>query len=405
MQARSTQTSSLRRRLPWTLLVILAMLIAACGETAGEGLADADADPEPDDALVNELDDLDLDTLIERAQEEGEVVALSFSGGIEDAAESFEEKYGITAHGTKLDNIEITQRVQREVQAGAVQTDVVHTPDAPVLTQEAFVEGWAFSYVPPELRDVIPAEYQDPLVTMHVARPFLYNYGAHPDGCPVSNIWELTEPEWQGKLAITDPMTRPATTDFFSAVSDNADLVEQAYEDHYGEPLETDQPDAGWEWVRRIAEIDPITTPSDGDAGDAVGAPGQSDPPVGLVNYTKLRDNEPDDAGLQLAVCEEMEPFWGFADPVLAAVVADSPNPHAARLFIHPLMAEEGADPWTGSRLGGYSTNPDLPVHEDHHFDTWAEWEEVLVVYDQDINEQAFQERTTWTDLWITYLP
>jgi iron(III) transport system substrate-binding protein len=396
------------------MMLGFALVVAACGTPASEGVDDAGADPgaapagdeEPAEGTAaegetSELDELDLETLIERAQEEGEVVALSFSGGITDAAESFEELYGITANGQKLDNIEIMQRVEREASAGAVQTDVVHHPDGALLTQEALVTGTVINYVPPELREVIPSEYHDPLIAMHVARPFMYNYGAYPDGCPVSNIWELTEDEWRGNVGLTDPLTRPATTDFFSTVSEHADLVEQAYEDHYGESLQTDEEDAAWEWVKQFAQNDPITTSSDGDVGDAIGAPGQSDPPVGLVNYTKLRDNEPNDPGLQLAVCEDIEPFWGFADPVFAAVVADSPNPHAARLFIHHLLTEEGADPWTGERLGGYSTNPDVPVHEDHFFDTWEEWEEVLIL-GTDL-EKGYRERTAWNDLWVTH--
>ncbi len=52
---------------------------------------------------------------------------------------------------------------------------------------------------------------------------------------PVSNIWELTEPKWKGKVALVDPLTKSTYTDWFNQMEAHGDdKVAAAYKAHFG---------------------------------------------------------------------------------------------------------------------------------------------------------------------------
>src|SRR5699024_711263 len=92
---------------------------------------------------------------------------------------------------------------------------------------------------------------------------------------------------------LEDPVGANKLLDWFSQMDQfDEDTLAAAYEDFYGEALETDQDSAAAEWVTRLADNDPILTSSNEDVSEAVGAPGQSEPPVGLVSSSKFRNIE-----------------------------------------------------------------------------------------------------------------
>jgi iron(III) transport system substrate-binding protein len=359
-------------------LAALALAMTACGD-AGEG-APAGADTGTEDVAAGsdeEDEDFDLDALIEAAQAEGEVVSWNQSSRVVDACEAFEEKYGITCSGTKIDSPEQNERVRREVDAGNVTVDVLGYNDGPVLQAELLDQGYVENWFPPDLVDIIPEQYHDPVTYIMPVPIFGYNTEAY-DTCPVSNVWEMVESDWQNKFALRDPSFSAAFQDVMGQlVLDWSDVLEQSYEDHYGEPLETDEENASWEWIKRLAQLDPIVSGSDGDIAEAIGAPGQSDPPIGYFGLTNFRNIE--SAGLQLGFCEDIEPFKGALSTNFLAIVRDSPNPNAARLFVRFLLTEEGVAPWAMRDIGTFSTNPEVPVHEDDPMGSLEAWEQVMV--------------------------
>src|SRR5699024_4095074 len=123
------------------------------------------------------------------------------------------------------------------------------------------------------------------------------------------------------------------------------DTLVAAYEDYYGKGLETDQDSAAAEWVTRLADNDPILTSSNEDVSEAVGAPGQSEPPVGLVSSSQFRNIE--EKGYAHAICNGLDPWEGIAQPKGATIATGTESPHAAMLYVHYVMTEEGIEPQT----------------------------------------------------------
>lgn len=358
----------------------------------GSGEAESADGPE---ALPD--DEYSYDRLVELAQEEGQLTVTDTSSRIEPVVAAFSEKYGIEVSGTKMGNPEQIERVRREVDAGAVQTDVIGISDGPTLQNDLIPNGYVTNWVPPDMRDLIPAEYQMPLTYRMGVRVFAYNREAY-DESPISNIWELTEPEWEGKIMLRDPEQTPDNVGFFATLThpDHAQALEEAYESHYGEELETDEENAGWEWMKRFFRNDPVTFASDGDVGDAVGAPGQEDPPFGFMVYTKLRDVI--DGDLELDVAYDLEPFIGYPEQTQVAIVNGAPNPNAARLFVRFLLTEEGVGQWTLADLGGYSPNPEIGTHEDDALGSFEAWNELLIPLDGELTWELQEEII---DLWM----
>lgn len=85
----------------------------------------------------------------------------------------------------------------------------------------------------------IPQKLRDPLVV--VSDPHVWTYNTEKyDKCPVTNIWQLTEPRWKGKLAMLDLFDKPLYADWFNQIETHHDAdVAKAYEELYGKKLET----------------------------------------------------------------------------------------------------------------------------------------------------------------------
>lgn len=345
------------------------------------------------------IDDMtySYEKLVELAQAEGELTVYDTSSRIVPIGEAFAKKYGITVRATKMSNSEQVERVKREVDAGNIQVDVIGISDAPTLVNDLIPQGYVINWVPQDLADLIPIELQYPLTYRLGQRVFGYNFESY-DSSPVTNIWQLTEPEWKGRVFFRDPTTTPANLSFFVTMTkpENATKLAQAYQNYYGRPIKLTEENAGWEFLVRFFENDPMVLRSDGDVGDAVGAPGQKNAPIGFYTYSKQRDN---DMGLRLATSFEMEPFIGYASGTHVAVVNGSPNPNAARLFVRFLLTEEGVDPFMGD-IGVYAPNPEVPVHPDDELGSWEAWSEHMLVLDDKLTWEKSQDVL---DLWYIH--
>jgi len=376
----------------WVLsAILLAVLIAPAAWSGGQSETAA-----PAAGMVID-EPFDLQALIKAAQAEGELVAYHTSSRIKTAGENFEKKYGIKVKGTKMADPEQAERVIREVDAGNVQVDVIGFEDGPLLEAKLIPEGYVISYLPGDMKNVIPKADQFPLADRWQPRVFCYNFETYPNGSPVKNIWELTEPKWKGKVILRDPALTPANLAWFATIVSQPQILEKAYKEHYGKALKLTEENAGWEFLKMLFQNDIVAIKSDGDAGDAVGAAGQKDAPIGMMTLTKLRDNQA--KNLKLASCQGLEPFMGYALPTYALIVKNAPHPNAAKLWIHFMLTAEGIAPWTVDDLGAYSSNPAVPYHPDNE-GSWADWAPKLLRLD---NKRSMPLRQEIMDFWLQY--
>lgn len=388
------QTTAKTRRLITTSAIMLSLTaFTAC---AGQAPADEtdNAGGTQDVFAAFEGEGFDLDELIEKAQDEGPITIYDNASAVEDIAENFSEKYGIEATGTKVDAAEAQEMVTREAQSGNVVGDVVTMQDLPALKNQLLPNDFVTSWIPEDARDNIDESMQDPLVMVSDSNLWTYNDEVY-DTCPITNMWELTEPEWNGKVALEDPVGANKLLDWFSQMGQfDEEALATAYEDHFGEAFETDEDSASAEWVARLAANDPILTSSNEDVSEAVGAPGQSEPPVGLVSSSKFRNIE--EKGYAHAVCDGLEPWEGIAQPKGVTIATGTESPHAAMLYVHYVMTEEGIEPQNSE--GKISANtaieqPDDPSKLAEHIDD-------LYFFDNAGLDTDWNGRQDWQDQW-----
>jgi iron(III) transport system substrate-binding protein len=347
-----------KRQTPKLAALAAAALLALTGCAAESGSA---SDVE---------DGSDMDALVAAAQEEGELVAYWHSSRIEKAGAAFEEEYGIKVTGTKQTDSETTERVIREVESGNVLGDVIGYDDGARLANDLIPNGFIENYVPPAYADEIPAEFQDPMIYLFQVTAWGYNSDTYPEGCPVSNIWELTEPEWSQNIHMLDPRLRSTQLQWFAELEKNSDALAASYREFSGEELELTEENAGLEFIKRLAENEPLLHQGDEEVAAAVGVKGQENAPMGQYSLGRHRDNEELDHAL--AFCD-LDPFPAFNQPSYVGIVEGAKHPNAARLFINFLMTEEGVSPWT-SDPGAYSVVPGLSSNPDNPYASVEEW-------------------------------
>lgn len=334
------------------------LLLVACGG----GSPTPTAAPSP---AADPLDEAETADLLTQAEEEGEVVVYSFTSRIAELETAFEAEYpGIDLIGNDISSTEQIARITAESNAGTPGADVAYLADAPVVITDLVEAGLLRNYVPPRLADVLDEQYQSPLLSQRLStKVLMYNEEAYPDGSPVSNLWELTQPEWEGKVVMVDPAVRGDYLDLVSEIVLRSAEMEQAYADLTGEELTLDEgvPDAGSQWISDLYANGVVLVDDTDNVNAAVGATGQDDPPLGFTSYSDRRDNE--DEGWALQVADGATPAPGIAFPAYFGVVEGAANPAAARLFIDFAMGDD-------SETGGAAFEPfyvagDYPTRTD----------------------------------------
>ncbi|MBD9649937.1 ABC transporter substrate-binding protein [Ensifer sp. ENS09] len=337
----------------------------------------------------------DLNALIEAARKEPPISVYDSTGKIVEMAKAFAEKYGVGAEGSKVKATAQLEMIIREARANNIQGDVSIISDAPAAMAQLIPQGFAESWLPPDLAANIPTEYQDPLTVVTSANVWAYNTELF-DKCPVNNIWQLTGPEWKGKVAMQDPLGKPSYVDWFNQMAKHGDAqVAAAYKALYGKDLETDDGSATAAWVKALAANAPLLTDADAAAADAVGAPGQSQPFMGLMSSAKFRDNA--EKGMKLGLCKDLKPWLGWMYPGVGLITKGTNSPNASKLFIHYVMTAEGIAPQAED--GKMSTNKDVSLPADEPSGIGAVLDQVMP-YQMATSLDDWDARETWQDLW-----
>lgn len=339
--------------------------------------------------------DFNLEALIEAARAEPQLSIFDSTGKITTMAEAFAAKYGLEAAGTKAKAEAQIEMFAREAQAGNVQADVAIISDAPAVLGQLIPTGAVESWVPTDLAEKIPTDYHDPLVVVSSANIFTYNTELN-ETCPISNVWELTEPEWKGRLAMQDPLGNGGLTNWFNQMEMHADEeLAAAYESHFGSPIDVGDESATKAFIKALAANGPLLGGSDSDAADAVGAPGQSEAFMGLMSSAKYRDNS--EKEYKLGICAGLEPFIGFTSINVGVIAKGTDSPNAAKLFLHYAMTGEGIAPQADD--GKMSSNSEVGLPADEPSGIGAVLDQVLM-YRLSTALDDWDTRQDWQDFW-----
>jgi iron(III) transport system substrate-binding protein len=340
-------------------------------------------------------EDFDLDALIAAARQEAPINIYDSTGKIVEMAENFSKKYGVKATGIKVKASAQIEMIIREAQANNVQGDVVMLTDTPAAVAQLLPEKFVYSWVPPDMADKIPEQFQDPLAVTTNASVWAYNTEVY-DSCPVKNLWELTKPEWKGKVAFYDPLLKGTYPDWFNQMEAHSDdVMKAAYKETFGKDLETDEDSATKAWLKAFAANGPLITDGDDPIAEAVGAPGQKEPFFGLLSSAKFRDNE--DKGFKLGLCKELGPWPGWTYTKLALIASGTKSPNTAKLFVHYVLTPEGIAPQAVD--GKLPTNVDISLPDDEPSGI-GDVLDKLEQYDASTALDDWDAREAWQDFW-----
>ena len=340
----------------------------------------------------------DPGTLYELAKQEGKVVIYSVSSRIKTAVTSFMETYpGIVVEAYDMRMPTILEKLERESAAGIKNADVILGNDnSGTLTYESLQDGLITTWIPSDMNDLLEEFKESELYDFTVELVSLfYNNEVYPTS-PINSWWDLTLPQWKGKVMMPDPMSAPELLSLFGAFSKHSTEMAADYEKQYGRKLVLNgTADAGYEYMKRLLANDVVIVDSQGKAVTAIGTPGQKDPSFCIVVSSKLRTRLD---GLNIAIATELTPVVGVTNPTSLIMVTDCPHPNAAKLLIRWIAGEtdgQGAGFDGFKVIGAWPTRSSGNSVSDQNLDALDFW--------TDNHKYMYQNGLKLRDAWLMY--
>ena len=347
----------MKRMIAVTLL--LALVLAGCMKNNTEA-----ANPLADWLVAANLNaDETPEALYAAALNEDMLVVYSTSTRVMDVAASFEKQYpGLIAKVEHLREPELYDTLAKNYETGNFNGDVIISADnRGIMLNEFSTNHIVVKYVPHDIADkILPGNNDYLLMLAGEASVLCYNefYYTEP---PICNWWELTEEKWRGMVYLPSPTRSMTTLALFCMVLGNSELMAQAYEALYGQPLSLPQGEsAGREFVRRLVANGAVIVNSSDEVAEIVGAPGSRSPDIGIIISSKMRMR---DIGYEFLNSYETEPFAGLYTPISVMMVGGAKNVNTAKLFIRWLLGEadgQGAGYQPYLKSGAWSVRSDV---------------------------------------------
>jgi len=308
----------------------------------------------------------DEEALYEAAKKEGEVNIYSYSSRVFKFGKTFEEKYpGVKVKGFDIDSPEIVTKILAEQAAKNYVADVIFLKDPSTVINELYNRKLVTNYVPGDLEDLIPPEYREPLLVHHASVDALIYNNETMSAPPIKSLWELTTPQWKGRVIFPDPQKLSEFVEVLATIVQHADEMAMEYNKVFGEKitLSSGVENAGYEWILRLLNNDVIILGSTNSVAKSVGLSDQANPPVGFTAYSRLRDKEKN-PNLKFDIMTDISPVMGITTDVVVGIVNKAKNPNAAKLLIRWMMGDEkggqGYSPYFV--LGNFPVRKDVPA-------------------------------------------
>lgn len=294
----------------------------------------------------------DWDAVKAAAVKEGKVVVYSNSSRWSDVKKTFEAQYpGITVEGYDISGPELLTKVKTEQKAGIFNVDVLFVGDPTTRINEMFYppNKMEWTFIPdilfPKVKatDVIKPEDLSPLLVHHYSNSvWSYNNEVYKEE-PIKNWWDMTKPEWKGKINIKDPQSDAGVLNCFTTVTQHGDEMAKAYEAAFGKPIKLDPgvPNAGYQWIKDLAKNSPMIAAGGDDVATTVGTSGQKNPPLGFASWSKIRNSVPYGGKLYFDMAYKLQPVMGCFDTSNTSMANQAPHPNAAKLLIQWYMGDD----------------------------------------------------------------
>lgn len=354
--------------------------------------------------LTTWLEDANLDgietpeELYQQALSEDILIVYSTTTRIYDVKESFEANYPgvfVEVYDTRATDLVESLKAAYEQEDWGCDI-VISSDDTGTMTEELVPLHIVNKYVPPTISPFIKEDSNGVLLEfIKESTQLFYNYKAYPT-CPIENWWELTQPEWNGKVYMNSPLrSYPAYGLFFSIVTHDDEMA-QAYEDLYGTALTIpDDSSAGKIFFEMLVANGMHFTTSSNELVELVGHDSSENSPLVFMISSKIRRH---DIGFPIAVAYGVAPCDGVYSTNTISIAGGSKNVAAAKLFIYHLLGESDG---TGEGLSPYLLEGTWSVRTDVETASERSLDQVDFWVNEKENLAAKREEFTayWTNL------
>jgi iron(III) transport system substrate-binding protein len=297
------------------------------------------------------------------AKKEGSVMVYANSSKFEKLLDAWNALYpDIKLEGGDTDGIATKMRAEQE--AGNVVGDVWFNSDGHLLYGEFMPNQWIWSYLPEGVVEPEVTAERPFAISRHAVDVWGYNQEIHPDGCPLTNWWQLVDPALAGKIYMEDPIADSSTTAKITLIVEHADEMATAYQEFFGRDWTTDEDaaaddfglapeNAGYLFLKKIAR-NVILEPGGDEVDEAYASLGMDptvEPGYGLTGWDSYETTL--DGELAMAPCMGLKPALGILKSNYLAIANNAPHPNAAKLFIKFALSQDGYKPW--NKVGVYS--------------------------------------------------
>jgi len=297
------------------------------------------------------------------AKKEGSVIIYANSSKIAKAVDAWNKIYpDIKIEGYDLGGDDVLSKTLGEQQSGLFVGDVWFSSGGADVIGNVLPHKYIWRFVPDSLKGKIDPVYTDPLLVSRLGTTILCYNSELNKTSPVSNIWELTEPKWNKKIVVEDPLNDASTMSKLLTYVAHPKEMEAAYVEYFGKKpvLDKDTPDAGWLWFKRFAQNAPIAQPGGDEVDSAFASPGMKENYIAFTSYSNYPDVQ--EGNLFFEPCWGLKPMLGIQSQSYLAVINQAPHPSAAKLFIRFITSKDGRKPW--AKFGTYFPDASYKVPE-----------------------------------------
>ncbi|OCT16155.1 ABC transporter substrate-binding protein [Paenibacillus pectinilyticus] len=343
------------------------MLMTACGQTAGsdKGASASDSGANATKTVATTAAPQEtVDQLYAKAKEEGKLIVYSTSGRANDAAETFMKQYpGIKVEVSKVKSDQMMDKVTKEQDAGQFNPDVIVTKEVSgAVFEEMVKQGRYLKYLPEDIAPKVeePFRTQDEAYANYVEFRTIFYNTAHYKEAPVKNWWDLTTPEFKGKVYTADPLSSPAFMDLFTTMVLHSDEMAAAYKDKFGKDIVLQGTEnAGYEFIKELFANGLVVLKGSDDVLDAIGKANSE--AIGLAVSGDVSKNE--EKGWTIQPIYDIKPKTAVPDAGYLFLAKKAPHDDAAKLFIRWMMGEtdgkgEGMAPF--NQIGSWVPRSDV---------------------------------------------
>ena len=298
-----------------------------------------------------------------RARAEGYVTLYADSARAVAAVESFMRAYpGLEAEAQASGSYDTYLRLAEDLQTNKRVADLYLVSDAP-RTLALLDQAQLWSYLPPDLAPVLPQGMREPLLVHHWTALMLICSPVLSQTRPIESWWDLTLPQWRGRVALPDPINDERTLYLLVTLTQQSEELANAYRARFGRELvlDADCPNAGYQWIKDLLTNQPLLLPGDADVASKVGDPQSGEAWIGLCSleqFAKVSLGK-----LAFTPLISVTPTAGLKWPTYLGVPDRCPHPQAAKLLALWLMGDAagkgGYTPWYEPGL--YPARTDVP--------------------------------------------